>query len=117
MVAWIAAAAALLACAPMAAAQGCPTEEIPVPGAEAQRQACIDDLTTAGTRTSGHTDPSDWASLTPTSQRNPSGVPGLQIDGYMPDTSTSNINPNTGWTHDSQFVIRMPNEWNGKLVI
>ena len=43
------------------------------------------------------------------------GVPGLQIDGYFPDTSTSNTTH--GWNHDSQFVIRLPDDWNGKLVI
>lgn len=47
--------------------------------------------------------------------RNPSGVPGIQIDGYFPDDSTSN--PTHGWNHDSQFVIRLPKNWNGGLVV
>ncbi|MDE9367761.1 tannase/feruloyl esterase family alpha/beta hydrolase [Luteipulveratus sp. YIM 133132] len=42
-------------------------------------------------------------------------MPGIQVDGYFPDTSTSNTN--NGWKHDSQFVIRIPDHWNGKLVI
>ncbi|MDF8266063.1 hypothetical protein P4R38_17580, partial [Luteipulveratus sp. YIM 133296] len=42
-------------------------------------------------------------------------MPGIQVDGYFPDTSTSNTN--NGWNHDSQFVIRIPDHWNGKLVI
>jgi hypothetical protein len=44
-----------------------------------------------------------------------SDVPGIQIDGYFPDTSTTNANH--GWNHDSQFVIRLPKKWNGGLVV
>ncbi|MFP5372254.1 MAG: tannase/feruloyl esterase family alpha/beta hydrolase, partial [Actinomycetes bacterium] len=82
---------------------------------EMQERACLEDLTTAGTTDSGHTDQSDWSGLTPRAQRNPSGVPGLQIDGYFPDTSKTN--GTHGWNHDAQFVIRLPDNWNGKLVI
>jgi len=42
-------------------------------------------------------------------------VAGIQIDGYFPDTSTTN--GYFGWFHDAQFVIRLPDNWNGKLVI
>ena len=42
-------------------------------------------------------------------------MPGVQVDGYFPDRSTSNTN--NGWNHDSQFVIRLPDRWNGKLVV
>ena len=52
---------------------------------------------------------------TPPARATPSGVPGIQVDGYFPDTSTSNTNH--GWNHDSQFVIRIPDAWNGKVVI
>jgi hypothetical protein len=86
-----------------------------VPGAETQKSACLDDLTTAGTAATGHTDPSDYTGLTPTAQKNPSGVPGLQVDGYFPDTST--FNGENGWNHDAQFVMRFPDKWNGKIVI
>ena len=86
-----------------------------VPGAGYQQAACLDDLTTAGTVASGHTVPADWAGLNAPGTRNPSGVPGIQIDGYFPDTSTTNTNH--GWNHDSQFVIRLPEHWNGGLVI
>src|SRR5215208_4253838 len=107
--------AGLAAAAPAAAAE-CPNAgAATVPGAERQEQACLDDLTTAGTQTNGHTDRSDWEGLNASGTKNPTGVPGLQIDGYFPDTSTSN--GTHGWGHDSQFVIRMPNDWNGKLVI
>jgi hypothetical protein len=110
------AAAAVLLGAGDASAATCPNADaVTVPGAELQQQACLDDLTTAGTTRSGHTDQSDWASLAAPSQRTPSGVPGLQVDGYFPDTSTANATH--GWNHDSQFVIRLPNQWNGKLVI
>jgi hypothetical protein len=99
-----------------AEAASCPNaERVRVPGAERQRPACLDDLTTAGTRLSGHTDQSDWAGLHASGTRNPSGVPGLQVDGYFPDSSS--FNTTHGWNHDSQFVIRLPNRWNVKLVV
>ncbi|KGN34835.1 3-hexulose-6-phosphate isomerase [Knoellia sinensis KCTC 19936] len=86
-----------------------------VPGAEMQKVACLDDLTTAGTVASGHTKPGDYAGLVTPGTVNPTGVPGIQIDGYFPDTSTTNVN--NGWNHDSQFVIRIPDNWNGGLVV
>ncbi|MFF6952891.1 3-hydroxybutyrate oligomer hydrolase family protein [Streptomyces iakyrus] len=89
--------------------------QVRVPGAEHQRAACLDELTTAGTVASGHTDPADWAGLTPKDLPVPSGVPGIQIDGYFPDTSTTNTN--NGWNHDAQFVMRLPDRWNGGLVV
>jgi len=89
--------------------------KVKVPGAERQEVACLDDLTTAGTVASGHTNPADWAGLHAAGTTNPTGVPGIQVDGYFPDTSTSNTNH--GWNHDSQFVIRIPDNWNGRLVV
>ncbi len=86
-----------------------------VPGAERSEGACLDDLTTAGTVASGHTNPEDWAGLHAAGTTNPSGVPGVQVDGYFPDDSTTNTNH--GWNHDSQFVVRLPDDWNGKVVI
>ncbi|MEU0408311.1 tannase/feruloyl esterase family alpha/beta hydrolase [Streptomyces griseorubiginosus] len=86
-----------------------------VPGAEHQQAACLAELTTAGTVASGHTDPADWAGLTSKDLSVPSGVPGIQIDGYFPDSSTTNTNH--GWSHDAQFVIRLPDRWNGGLVV
>ncbi|MFF4368346.1 3-hydroxybutyrate oligomer hydrolase family protein [Streptomyces sp. NPDC001594] len=86
-----------------------------VPGAELQVRACLDELTTAGTVATGHTDPADWAGLTPAGLSVPSGVPGIQVDGYFPDSSTGNTDH--GWNHDSQFVIRLPDHWNGGLVV
>lgn len=86
-----------------------------VPGAAHQRAACLAELTTAGTVASGHTDQADWSGLTPQDLATPSGVPGIQLDGYFPDSSTTNTSH--GWNHDSQFVIRLPDRWNGGLVI
>jgi hypothetical protein len=89
--------------------------QVRVPGAEHQQVAHLDDLTTAGTVASGHTNPADYAGLTHSGLPQPSGVPGVQIDGYFPDTSHTNTNH--GWNHDSQFVIRLPKKWNGGLVV
>ena len=89
--------------------------KVSVPGAQAQKVACLDDLTTAGTVASGHTNPNDWAGLHAAGTVNPTGVPGIQVDGYFPDTSTTNAN--NGWNHDSQFVLRIPDQWNGGLVV
>ncbi len=90
-------------------------DAVRVPGAVEQKTACLDDLTTAGTSVTGHTNVSDWAGLNATGTRNPTGVPGVQVDGYFPDSSTTNTN--NGWNHDSQFVIRFPDRWNGGLVV
>src|SRR5215212_11161645 len=89
--------------------------DVQVPGAEFQEAACLEDLTTRGTQETGHTNPKDWAGLNAKETDNPSGVSGLQIDGYFPDDSRTNTN--NGHNHDSQFVLRLPDEWNGKLVI
>ena len=89
-----------------------------VPGAERLEAACLSDLTTAGTVGSGHTD-SSWftgfGGLSVPGTASPSGVPGIQLDGYFPDTST--FNTTHGWNHDAQFVIRLPRHWNGGLVV
>jgi hypothetical protein len=89
--------------------------DVRVPGAEVQATACLTDLTTAGTLVSGHTVQADWAGLSAVRTVNPTGVPGLQVDGYFGDTSTSNTHH--GWNHDAQFVLRLPDRWNGKLIV
>lgn len=100
---------------PVATAAGGCAPNVRVPGAERQESSCLADLTTAGTVASGHTVPADWAGLSSVRTVNPSGVAGVQIDGYFHDTST--MNANHGWNHDSQFVLRLPDRWNGKLII
>lgn len=90
-------------------------DRLHVPGAAHQERACLGELTTAGTVASGHTVAADWAGLTSASLPVPSGVPGIQIDGYFPDSSTTNANH--GWNHDAQFVLRLPDRWNGGLVV
>ena len=90
-------------------------DRIAVPGAERQVTSCLADLTTAGTVPTGHTVPADYAGLSAAGTVNPAGVPGIQVDGYFPDTSTTNTN--NGWNHDAQFVIRFPDRWNGGLVL
>lgn len=86
-----------------------------VPGAEFQQRSCVDDLTTTGLIGTPNTDSADQAGLTAKGTRLPSGVPGLQIDGYFPDDSRTNTTH--GWNHDAQFVIRLPDHWNGGLVV
>ncbi|MGH3736778.1 MAG: tannase/feruloyl esterase family alpha/beta hydrolase [Micromonosporaceae bacterium] len=90
-------------------------DDVAVPGAEQQLVSCLTDLTTAGTAVSGHTIPADWAGLHAPGTTNPTGIAGIQVEGYFPDTSTTNTW--RGWNHDAQFVIRLPDEWNGKLVV
>ncbi|MDN3352093.1 tannase/feruloyl esterase family alpha/beta hydrolase [Actinomadura sp. DC4] len=106
---------ALVAPPPATAAPPPSRCDVAVPGAAYQVGACLPDLTTAGTVADGHSDPAQWAGLQPAGARNPSGVPGTQIDGYFPDAST--LNSTHGWNHDAQFVIRLPARWNGGLVV
>lgn len=111
-------AAALLATGLTAPApgSGCPrADRVRVPGAAHQVATCLADLTTAGTVHTGHTDPADYAGLAAAGTVNPSRVPGIQVDGYFPDGSTTNTTH--GWNHDAQFVLRLPDDWNGGLVI
>ncbi|KAB2340626.1 tannase/feruloyl esterase family alpha/beta hydrolase [Actinomadura rudentiformis] len=108
-------ALAPFAAAGTAGADGCGERGLRVPGAARAIAACLPDLTTAGTIRTGHTDPADWAGLEAPGTAHPSGVPGVQLDGYFPDSSTSNATH--GWNHDSQFVIRLPRRWNGGLVV
>jgi hypothetical protein len=93
---------------------------IAVPGAQLQRVSpCLPDLTTTGLLAGGfdgvYTDAADFAGLHAPGTVSPTGVPGVQVDGYFPDTSTTN--PLHGWDHDAQFVIRLPERWNGRLVV
>ncbi|MCV2489866.1 tannase/feruloyl esterase family alpha/beta hydrolase [Geodermatophilus sp. YIM 151500] len=95
-----------------------PDDAVHVPGAERTDTACLPDLTTAGllqAPAGRFTDQTDWLPLHAPGACNPTGVPGLQVDGCFPDTSTSNATH--GWDHDSQFVLRIPDTWNGGLVL
>ena len=89
-----------------------------MPGAERLEYACLADLTTTGTIATGHTDSNEFTGfggLSVPGTIKPAAVPGIQLDGYFPDTST--FNTTHGWNHDSQFVIRLPRQWNGGLVV
>ncbi|MFB7328159.1 tannase/feruloyl esterase family alpha/beta hydrolase [Streptomyces sp. NPDC056190] len=90
-------------------------ERVRVPSAAFQQTACLPDLTTTGLAGTPYTDPNDQTGLTARATRAPSGVPGTQIDGYFPDSS--HFNTTHGWDHDAQFVIRLPDRWNGGLVV
>jgi hypothetical protein len=94
------------------------TDTVAVPGAEKSLTACLPDLTTAGLQqqpAGRYTDVADWTGLHQPGSTNPTGVPGLQVDGYFPDTS--HLNTDHGWNHDAQFVLRIPDHWNGELVV
>ncbi|KJS62625.1 tannase/feruloyl esterase family alpha/beta hydrolase [Streptomyces rubellomurinus] len=87
-----------------------------VPGAERQHAVALDDLTTAGTLSRGHTVLADWDGLHSADTPQPARpVPGWQVDGCFP--SATRLNPNHGWDHDAQFVLRLPAAWNGGLVV
>jgi len=88
---------------------------ISVPGAELQRVSCETDLSATVLATKDLSDASDWEGLHSQKTVNPPAGAGIQIDGYFPDDSTTNMTH--GWKHDSQFVIRLPANWNGQLVI
>jgi hypothetical protein len=91
-----------------------------VPRAQKQEEFCLPDLTTEGLVEDVHTDRNDWL-VTPLHAEGtlnpPEPVPGIQINGCFPDDSDTNSNTAAGCEHDSQFVIRFPDEWNGKLVM
>ncbi len=108
-------AGALAAALPASASASAAHCRVAVPGAEKSVAVCLDDLTTTGTLASGHTVEADWAGLTSAGLPTYGRVPGVQVDGYFPDTSTANTNH--GWNHDSQFVLRLPAHWNGGLVV
>ncbi|MGN9758559.1 tannase/feruloyl esterase family alpha/beta hydrolase [Streptomyces sp. SD31] len=90
-------------------------ERLRVPGAAFQQSACLADLTTSGLAGTPYTDMADQAGLTARGTRTPAGVPGIQIDGYFPDSSRFNATHDLH--HDAQFVIRLPGRWNGGLVV
>ena len=92
-----------------AEAGGC--RPLRIPAAEYAETTCLRDLTTVG----GRTNPADYAGLTHAGLLQPKPVSGVQVDGYFPDTSRTNAN--NGWDHDAQFVLRLPDRWNGGFVV
>lgn len=97
------------------AGEHCARQQVRVPHAVHQRSVCLDDLTTAGLAGTDYTDIADQAGLAAKGTVQPRGVPGVQIDGYFADSS--GFNRTHGWNHDAQFVIRLPDKWNGGLVV
>ena len=82
-----------------------PRRPCPAPSARSRRASTTSPP--PAPQTNGHTDASDWAGPARAGHaRTRPACPGLQIDGYFPDTSTTNSTH--GWNHDAQFVIRLP---------
>jgi hypothetical protein len=101
---------------PAAADAACPgVTEVQVPGAALQRVECQRDLSATALAAVGRSDATDWATLHSKLSTNPPTGAGIQVDGYFPDDSTTNTT--YGWNHDAQFVIRLPENWNGQLVV
>ncbi|MDO0929309.1 tannase/feruloyl esterase family alpha/beta hydrolase [Streptomyces sp. TG1A-8] len=96
-------------------AGGTGRRRIAVPGAALRRISRHDDLTTGALAGTPCTDAADWSGLTARGTRNPSGVPGVQIDGCFPD-APRRAAPHGGH-HGARFVIRLPDGWNGGLVV
>jgi hypothetical protein len=86
-----------------------------VPGAVRQSTAVLPDLTTPGTLASGRTVAADWENLHAAGTEQPTPVPGVQIDGCF--ASDTGLNTHHGWHRDAQFVLRLPDDWNGNLVV
>ena len=109
------AAAALFALlAVPARASLCPA--VHVPGAQMQVEACLDDLTTEGTATNGHTDPSDWAGLNSPASRNPTRRAGRAGRRLLPRHVDLQHEPRL----EPRLAVRAsgcPEHWNGKLVV
>lgn len=68
---------------------------IAVPGAQYQRAACLADMTTYALAHTDYTNPANYALQAASATALPRGVPGVQVDGYFPDTST--FNTDHGW--------------------
>jgi len=111
-------AAGLASATPATASPACDAAKatVTVPGAAQQDKNCLANMQTPALVIAGRTDASDWAGLNSVRSINPqTATPGMQIDGYFPDDSTTNTEFRKN--HDAQFVIRLPDNWNGKLVV
>ncbi|GAA2588339.1 hypothetical protein GCM10010424_39990 [Streptomyces lienomycini] len=94
---------------PAAADPGSPCarqERVRVPGAALQRSACLADLTTTGLAGTPFTDIADQDGLTAEGTRTPSGVPGIQVDGYFRTPRTSTPRTAGGTTRSSSSGCR-----------
>jgi hypothetical protein len=112
--------------------QSCPDSgEVVVPRAKWFEATCLDDLTTNGNSRTDTGSTTGWGTQSSgalhSKYSNPpaKAVPGLQVDGYL-DYSCSDFQtePTTfmptcdnGFRQQGQFVIRVPTDWNGTLLV
>lgn len=105
--------------------------EIPFEAVDWFEATCLEDLTTNGNERTDHGSTTGWgqqesgALHSKYAEPPERAVPGLQIDGYFNDScSDYQTEPTTfippcanGMRHQGQFVLRVPNDWNGKLMV
>jgi hypothetical protein len=118
--------------APATANEDCPDlDDIEVPEAEFVQARCLEDLTTAGnpytdtTPNAGAGTREDNVIHSEHTEFPEVEVPGVQVEGYFADScdryqpETTDFMPvcDNGLRHNSQFVIRVPNDWDGETLV
>lgn len=105
--------------------------KLKVTGADWFQATCLEDLTTNGNSRTDTGSTTGWGTRSSGALHSKyadapeRAVPGVQVDGYLPDSCSDHQNEPTsfmptcpnGLRHQGQFVIRVPNNWNGTLLV